>query len=215
LGGLALFAAAFLVSALFCEVGSKPPTQVSRVKSDIMAIEGALADFKATFGRYPPSRITLYTNRQSWNSDPRSPVSAQAPKNRAKAKSGILPPNKQQKQKGVPGAALERFLQLSPEQRRQALAQLPPARRRLVMQRLQTLELLSPEELRLLRGRYQAFIDLPAERRQALREEIRTLRALERPARRQRLTSPEVRDRYSEEELQLLCEVSGMPDQPE
>lgn len=36
--------------------------QVAQVKVDIKALEGGLADFKAHFGEYPPSRITLYVD---------------------------------------------------------------------------------------------------------------------------------------------------------
>jgi hypothetical protein len=110
---------------------------------------------------------------------------------------------------------LERFLNMSPEQRRQALEQLPPARRRQILQRLQMLELLSDEERRLLRGRYQLFLDVPPARREALRSEIRELRQLPQQERRRRLASDETKQRFSADELQLLYEVAGMPDPPQ
>lgn len=46
--------------------------KVAGVKVEIDQMSGALADFKAKFGFYPPSDITLHVNSNGWNSDPRS-----------------------------------------------------------------------------------------------------------------------------------------------
>ncbi len=46
--------------------------RIAEVKTDIGGLEGALADFKAKFGQYPPSRITLHKTADGWNGDPRS-----------------------------------------------------------------------------------------------------------------------------------------------
>jgi hypothetical protein len=143
-----------------------------------------------------------------------SPSSAQIRPKAPKNKQGVLPnQGRVNKQKGQPGEALERFLQLSPAERRAALQRLPAERRREIMRRLQALELLAPEELQQLRGRYQIFSGLPPARRQAIREELRQLRQLPQPERRRRLADPELRGRFSEEELQLLYEVAGQPEQ--
>ena len=45
---------------------------IARVSVDIKALEAGLMDFKAKFGEYPPSRITLHRDHAGWNSDPRS-----------------------------------------------------------------------------------------------------------------------------------------------
>jgi hypothetical protein len=139
-----------------------------------------------------------------------SPSSAQirAPK----AKQQRILPKGGLKGKAAPGEALERFMQMTPAQQRAVLQQLPPARRRLLVQRLQALQLLSPEERRLLRGRFEAFSSLGADRQEAVRGGIQELRQLSRPDRRGRLADPAFRERFSEEELQLLYEVSGVPD---
>lgn len=71
-GGLALFAASFLIPVFHYRLVPVPPTRESRVVTDIKSLENALADFKANFGDYPPSRITLYANAEGWNSDRRS-----------------------------------------------------------------------------------------------------------------------------------------------
>lgn len=151
-----------------------------------------------------------------------SPSSAQGPRG-PKGKQGIFPAGPKGalkgggkakgRQKGAPGDALERFLQLPPEQQRRALQQLPAPRRRIVMRRLQAIQLLSPQERRILRGRFQAFSDLAPDRQAAVRREIRQLRQLEPDEQRKALASPDVRDRFSDDELQLLDDVIGMPDQ--
>jgi hypothetical protein len=143
-----------------------------------------------------------------------SPSSAQIRAPKAKQQR-ILPKNGPKaglKGKAAPGAALERFMRMSPEEQRAVLEQLPPARRRQVMQRLRALLLLSQEEQRLLRGRFDAFSSLEADRQEALRGGIQELRQLSRPDRRGRLADPWFRQRFSEDELQLLYEVAGVPD---
>ncbi len=118
---------------------------------------------------------------------------------------------KQQKQ----ADAVERFLAMSPEDRRQALAQLPPAHQRQILQRLNALELLSPEDRQSLRGRMQAFSDLPAGHREAVRVELRSLRAMSNQERRRRFDSDEFQRIYSDDERQLLRDVFGQPRQQE
>ena len=139
-----------------------------------------------------------------------SPVDAQV---RAKAKQRIL--NQKQAKQQKQADAIERFLAMSPQDRRQALAQLPPQRQRQILQRLQTLELLSEDERSLLRGRLQTFSGMTVVRRQAVRAELRNLRGMSREDRRRRLGSDEMKQNFSEEERQLLNEVFGQPEQQE
>lgn len=132
---------------------------------------------------------------------------------RQKAKQRILEQQKKEQQKKgkqqKQADALERFLQMSPQERRQALAQLPPARQRQILQRLAALELLSEDERELLRGRLQAFSGLPPARRQAVRAELQNLRRMTREERRRRLDSDSLKQNFSEEERQLLYNVAG------
>ncbi len=123
---------------------------------------------------------------------------------RAKAKQRIL-----EKQQQKQADTIERFLAMSPQERRAALAQLPPARQRQILQRLQALELLSEDERNALRGRQQAFTSLPPLRRQAVRAELQNLRKMSREDRRRRLGSDEIKQSFSEEERQLLYDVAG------
>lgn len=133
---------------------------------------------------------------------------------RAKAKQGILKQQKQAKQQKQ-NDAIERFLAMSPEERRAALAQLPPQRQRQILQRLSTLELLSEDERGLLRGRLQAFSGMTVARRQAVRAELRGLRAMSKDDRRRRLASDEFQQNFSEDERQLLNDVFGQSAQQE
>jgi hypothetical protein len=121
---------------------------------------------------------------------------------RAKAKQA-----KQQKQ----ADAVERFLAMSPAQRRRALAQLPPVRQRQILQRLAALELLSDDERNLLRGRQQAFASMTPLRRQAVRAELQNLRGMSREDRAKRLASDELQQNFSAEERQLLNDVFVAP----
>lgn len=115
---------------------------------------------------------------------------------------------KQQKQQD----AIDRFLAMPPEEQRRMLQQLPPERRRQLQRTLQALELLSPDERNLLRGRIQRFAAFPQARRQPLRAELRYLRGLKPEDRQRRMASDDFRQKYTPEELQFLQEVVGQQD---
>ena len=119
---------------------------------------------------------------------------------------------KQQGKQGKQPDAIERFLAMPPEQQRRMLQQLPPERRRQLQQTLRAMELLSPEERNLLRGRAQRFADFPPERQGALRDEIQYLRRLMPEDRRRRMNADDFRQKWSSDELQLLDEVTGQQD---
>jgi prepilin-type N-terminal cleavage/methylation domain-containing protein len=54
--------------------GARRNAQIAQVTTEIKSLEGALAAFKAKYGNYPPSRITLYKNIADWNNDKQSRV---------------------------------------------------------------------------------------------------------------------------------------------
>jgi hypothetical protein len=110
-------------------------------------------------------------------------------------------------QQPPPGDLLERFLDMSPEERAAALRDLPLERRRSLLQRLRDLELLRLDEQRNLRGRLQTLARLTPARRQVVREELQRLRDMSREQRRARLSSPEFAAAYSADEQQLVREV--------
>jgi hypothetical protein len=154
-----------------------------------------------------------------------APVAAQFPRNKAQvqakqqanqqakqqarqqakqqAKQAIVG-QKQLQQNLAAGATLERFLQMTPQNRERALAKLPPARQQAILQRLGALSVLSPEEQQQLRGRYQAFLDLAQDRRQAVRGELKDLRQMPRKERQARLNSEDLKQKFSESEIELM-----------
>jgi hypothetical protein len=140
-----------------------------------------------------------------------SPAAAQASEASLRAKELKL---KQQKQplRPLPGPAIERFLRMPPEERERALSQLPPERRQQIEQRLRRLERLSPEQREQLERRYDVFQSLPPGRRLLVRAAIQRLRNAPEAQRKAFLESDEAKRRFTVGELQLLRDVSGLPD---
>jgi hypothetical protein len=117
---------------------------------------------------------------------------------------------KQQKMLPLPAPAVERFLQMSPEEQERALSQLAPERRQQVENQLSRLQQLSPDQLQRLHDVYPAFLNLRPARRQAVRQEIQELRMLRAVERKDRLNG-DARD-FSPEELDILRRVTGIPE---
>jgi hypothetical protein len=107
----------------------------------------------------------------------------------------------------IPDAQVNRLMKMSPEEREKVLGNLPPARRQALEQRLARLDQLPPEQKAELDRRFQEFQKLPPVRRQAVRDELQTLRGLRPVERRARINSPEFREQYSPEEIQLMRDV--------
>ncbi len=116
----------------------------------------------------------------------------------------------QQKMLPLPAPAVERFLQMSPEEQEKALSQLPPERRQQVEERLDRLKQLPPELLQRLQDVYPAFMNLRPARRQAVRDEIQQLRQTRPVERRDRLNSDA--GNFSAEEMDILRRVTGIPE---
>jgi hypothetical protein len=116
----------------------------------------------------------------------------------------------QQKMLPLPAPAVERFLQMSPEDRERALSRLAPERRQQVEDALGRLQQLSPDQLQRLHEVYPAFLNLRPARRQAVREELQELRKLKAAERKDRISS-DARD-FSTDELEILRQVTGVPD---
>src|SRR6266436_2710985 len=68
---------------------------------------------------------------------------------------------------GIPGRDLERFSRMSPEERREQLAKLPPERRQQLEQRLERYQHLPPEQRDQLERRFEVFRSLPPPRQLA------------------------------------------------
>jgi uncharacterized protein DUF3106 len=115
---------------------------------------------------------------------------------------------------GIPARDLERFARMSPEERREQLAKLPPDRRQQLERRLERYQNLSPEQRDQLDRRFEAFRSLPPRRQLAVRGELLNLRRMSPAERRARLDSPEVRQYFSPGEQRLLREAMGQGDTP-
>lgn len=120
----------------------------------------------------------------------------------------------------------ERFTQMTPEERKQVLDELPEARRRRVEEGLRRYENLTPEQRERIHHNLESFQSLPPEkqsaarrlfrqmnempagRRQAMRGEIAHLRRLNEDERNTRVHSQAFRNRYTAEEQKILEELS-------
>jgi hypothetical protein len=110
----------------------------------------------------------------------------------------------------LPAPAVERFLQMSPEDRERALSQLTPERRQQMEERLNRLQQRPPEQAQRLQDLYPAFMSLRPVRRQAVRVEIQELRQLRPAERKDRLNNDA--GNFSLEEMNILRQVTGIPE---
>ena len=121
---------------------------------------------------------------------------------------------------------LEKWNRMAPEERRRALAKLPPERRRELQQKLQQFRSLPPEERQQLRERYQAFSQLPPQqqaharelfrqfnslpedRRPIVRREYEQLRSMSGSERNNRMNSDAFRSHFNPSEQQMLQDLA-------
>jgi len=122
--------------------------------------------------------------------------------------------------------AIDRWNRMSPEDRERELAKLPPARARLIRERIWRYNHMQPAEQQALRQRYQTFSQLSPDEQQTVRERLRELRQLpaaRRPivhrevqqlrllpdAQRQaRINGDEFRSRFSPQEQQIIRDLT-------
>jgi hypothetical protein len=127
---------------------------------------------------------------------------------------------------------IDRWNQMSPEERERELAKLPPWRARIIRERIRRYNQLPPAEKQALRERYQRFSQLPPEqqalvrrrlqefrqlplaRRPVVRREVELLRALPEAERRARLNSEEFRTRFSPQEQEIVRDITEIFPQP-
>lgn len=128
--------------------------------------------------------------------------------------------------KGFGSPAVERLVNLSPEDRKRALRKLPAERRKQLAARLREYDRLTPAQKAKLHGQYQSFSGLsveqqahlrrlyqrfnnfPPERQGALRTEVQKMQSLSATERRARMNSDEFRNRYNQREQVLLAELA-------
>lgn len=106
--------------------------------------------------------------------------------------------------KQMPAEQLQRFLDMSPEDREKALSKLPDAQRQAVQQRLDNLERMSPAQRAQTLDQARRLESLPPARRQAVTTQIRSMGGLSIADQRQMIHSPEFNQNFSPEEQQLI-----------
>jgi len=122
--------------------------------------------------------------------------------------------------------ALDRWNRMSPAERERELAKLPPARAKLIRQRLRRYNAMSPQEQQALRERYQTFSELPPAKQQVVRQrlrefrqlpaprrpivhaEVERLRALPEAQRQAQLNSEEFRSHFSPQEQEIVRDLT-------
>lgn len=119
---------------------------------------------------------------------------------------------------------LDRLQRMTPVERKRALEDLPPARRRQLEQRLERFDHLSPED----RARVDRFREFSSDRQQSVRRafgdlnqmrprrqdtvrrELRDLRGLSEADRRSRLDSSDFRERFGPREREVIEQLSDV-----
>lgn len=125
-----------------------------------------------------------------------------------------------------PRNPIDRWNQMTPEERERELAKLPPERARQIRERIRRYNQLPPAEKQALREGYQKFAQLPPEKQEIVREsmrqfrqlplvrrplvrrEISQLRSLSEPQRETRLASDEFRNQFSPQEQQIIRDIT-------
>jgi Protein of unknown function (DUF3106) len=150
---------------------------------------------------------------------------AESPPRAAKApRIGAAGPGPAAKSLGAP--AVDRLVNMTPVERKKALQNLPPDRRKQLEERLRQYDRLTPAQKAKLYGQYQNFSGLsaeqqahlrrlfqrfnnfPPERQGALRAEVQKMQILPATDRRARMNSDEFRNRYNQREQALLAELA-------
>jgi hypothetical protein len=136
------------------------------------------------------------------------------------------PPDRPAAQTQPPVNSIDRWNRMSPEERERELAKLPPARARLIRQRIRRYNQMHPEEQQALRERYQVFSQLPPQKQQIVRQrwaefrrlpverrpivhgEVEQIRLLPDAQRQAAMNSNDFRIRFSPQEQQIIRDLS-------
>jgi hypothetical protein len=135
-------------------------------------------------------------------------------------------PAQQERENARPVNPIDRWNQMSPEQRERELAKLPPARQRAIRQQLRRYNQMPPEERQKLRERYQTFAQLPPAQQQIVRQRLREfrqlppqrqpvvhrqveqLRRMTEAQRQENMNSEEFQGRFSPQEQQIIRDLT-------
>jgi hypothetical protein len=129
-------------------------------------------------------------------------------------------------QEAPPANPIDRWNRMPPEERERELAKLPPARARLIRQRIARYNQMRPEEQKALRDRYETFSHLPPDRQQIVRDrlrefhqlpkarqplvhrEVERLRLMPEGRRQARMNGDEFRGQFSPQEQQIIRDLT-------
>lgn len=151
-------------------------------------------------------------------------VSSKPPKQpkQAQARPPAGPNQQRQGRAGAPQDPVNRFMNMTPEQREKALSKLPPQRRENIQKRLNELEKLPPEartrlmnaaemlramppeRQQMVRQALRRFQQMPEERHAVVQTEMQKMEPLTDEQRRERMNSEEFRNRYTPAEQQMM-----------
>jgi len=101
--------------------------------------------------------------------------------------------------------------------RLQTFNSMPPGQQQRVLNRMEMMEHLSPEQHRHAIALFSQFQGMPQERKQMMRQTLRQMRGMPPEARERLMNSPEVRARFSPQEIQMLHgfnDIGFVTDQP-
>src|SRR6202041_101443 len=97
------------------------------------------------------------------------------------------------------------------QQRLQHFNSRPPQEQDRILNRMETWEHLTPEQKNQARQVHSQMQQLPADRRQAVQNSIKTFRAMPHDARQRQIDSPEYQKQFSPQERQILNGASKLP----
>jgi hypothetical protein len=112
--------------------------------------------------------------------------------------------NKAGAPKPVPTEALERFLNMSPEERQKALSKLPPQQQKQLQTRLDNLDRMSPAQRAQQLERARQLEKLTPQRQKAVTSQIQGMTGLSVADQREYLNGPEFGKKFSPEEQQIV-----------
>jgi hypothetical protein len=126
------------------------------------------------------------------------------PPQKAQAHPGGKPSEAVKRLNENPTGELDRFTQMSPQQREKELSKLPPQRRAAFEQHLARYMQMTPEQQQKARQTVEMMQSLPKDRQNAIKQEIQRLQALPGPQRRKILGGDEFNQNFSPDEQTLI-----------
>lgn len=176
---------------------------------------------------FPLNVVPAQTRPAQEGKPPKPPKPAPAPKPQVQQPAGRGQQGRVNGQGNPAGEKLfERLLKMNPEERDKALANLPPARRRQIEQRIRNLQskppaaqartlnqlerlaALPPERRTQVRQSIRQFNQLPRDQKGTIRQEMQRLSAMTAQERRARMSSEDFKSHYSPDEQKMIGDLA-------